>query len=236
MNIRLRINPKQMKILSLLFPAGIFILFAGLFNQVSAQEKRPTGHKNIATTMFGKRDTIKRKEIFTCFPTNFVASTLKLGYEFKVAHNKGLKFLGSVGSSSSANDYYYLDKFTEFGIETQLRIYVIKDQPALNGLYLAPYVSYKSMTYSGATNYNGLVLYVGPGPVYVSNVTTSDLGIGYIIGYQWVFNSTFSLDLFVGGGNNIISGNNSGGALATSIFEYRSGIDIHSGLAIGIAF
>jgi len=225
-----------MRISALLLSWLFLVISTGISPKVRAQDMHPVKHKSIATTMFGSRDTMNRTEVFTCFPTNFVASTLKLGYEFKVAHNKGLKFLGSVGSSSSANDYYYLDKFTEFGIETQLRIYVIKDQPALNGLYLAPYVSYKSMNYSGATNYNGLVLYVGPGPVYVFNVTTSDLGIGYIIGYQWVFNSTFSLDLFVGGGNNIISGNNSGGALATSMFEYRSGIDIHSGLAIGIAF
>jgi hypothetical protein len=226
----------QMKKLSFLFPAAIIIPLAGLYNQISAQDKRPVGHKTIATTMFGNRDTMKRKEIFTCFPTNFVASTLKLGYELRLAHNKGLKFLGSVGASSSSNDFYFLDKFTEFGLEAQLRIYVIQDHPALNGLYVAPYVSYKSMTYSGQTNQNGLVMYVGPGPVYVSNATTSDLGLGYVMGYQWVFNSTFTVDFFVGGGDNIISGNNSGGILSTSTFEYRSGIDLHTGIGIGIAF
>jgi len=222
-----------MKILPHLFPACIIMLFAGLFNQISAQEKRPDNHKTIATTMFGSRDTVKRKEIFTCFPTNFVASTLKLGYEFKVAHNKGLKFIGSVGSSSSPNDFYFLDKFTEFGLEAQLRVYVIQVHPALNGLYVAPYISYKSMTYSGYTNFGDLV---GPGPVYINNATTSDLGLGYVMGYQWVFNSTFTVDFFVGGGDNIISGNTSGGILSTSTFEYKSGIDFHSGIGIGIAF
>jgi hypothetical protein len=206
------------------------------FLKTFAQNRPTNNHRTFINTMFGHRDTTYRDGVFTIFPTNFVASTAKAGYEFKIAHNKGLKLMASFGSSTGSNDYYYLDKFSEAGLEAQFRIYVLKDHPALNGLYLAPYVSYKSMTYSGATNYDGLVLYVGPGPVYVNNVTASDFGIGYVIGYQWIFNSTFTVDVFAGGGNNSISGNTSGGNLASTVYEYRSGIDFHSGIGIGIAF
>src|SRR6185312_5978436 len=109
--------------------------------------------------------------------------------------------------------------------------------PALNGLYLAPYVSYKTMTYSGTTYPNYIdLLYPAPPQIYYSNASVSDLGIGYIIGYQWVYNSTFTIDAFIGGGNNSISGNNAGGNLSNTIYEYRSGIDFHSGIGIGIAF
>ncbi len=202
-----------------------------------AQNKPKNDKTAFVKTMFGHKDTIERTDILTIYPTNFVAYTAKLGYEFKIAHNKGLKITASYGSSNGTDDFYYLDKFNEIGMEAQLRIYLLKGHPALNGLYLAPYVSYKTMNYSGTAYANYIdLLYPAPPQLYYSNVNVSNFGIGYVIGYQWIFSSTFTVDAFIGGGNNSISGNNAGGNLSNTIYEYRSGIDLHSGIAIGIAF
>jgi len=183
-------------------------------------------------------DSIERRGILTFNPTNFAASTIKAGYEIRLSHNKGLKFVGSFGATNSGangGSIYGLDKFTEFSLEAQFRFYVLKNHPSLNGLYLAPYVFYKTMTYSDSTNYDS---YLNGNPVptaYINNAVVSAFGVGYIIGYQWIFRSTFVIDAFIGGGNNFISGNNQWGSL-TSVYAYGSGINLHSGIAIGLAF
>ncbi len=205
----------------------------GIMTNLIAQN-RPVKGKASFAEKFSRMDTVERTGVFTSFPTNFVASTLKVGYEFKVAHNKGLKLIGSFGSSNSAGDYYGLDKFNEYGLEAQLRFYVLKDHPAMNGLYLAPYVFDKSMSYQTSTSFydysNNIEV------ITVSNATVSNFSVGYIIGYQYIYNSTLTIDGFIGGGNDFISGNNSGGSLGNSVFAYRNGIDLHMGLGIGIAF
>jgi len=226
-----------MKSKNRLFIALLASFLFSPFAQASAQSRPTNDQRNFMSSMFGRPDTISRTDILTIYPTNFVASTAKIGYEFKVAHNKGLKIMASYGSSNGVDDFYLLDKFNEIGLEAQFRIYVLKNHLALNGLYLAPYISYKTMTYSGNSNPINLdLIYPSPSPVYYSNATVAALGIGYVIGYQWIFNSTFTVDAYIGGGDNIISGNNAGGNLSGTVYEYRSGIDFHSGIGIGIAF
>ena len=221
-----------MKMKTLLAFAALSILFnAGFWFVSNAQ----TGSPKLIFHPVGRlsqRDTIKRRNVLTFFPTNFVAATIKAGYEFKIAHNKGLKFMGSFGSSTTGGDFYGLNEFQEFGLEGQLRFYFQKDYPALNGFYLAPYVSFKSMNYKS----DMYVLPVYP-PIYNSSVgQVSNFSLGYVIGYQWIFNSSFVIDAFVGGGYNSISGNNSPGNLSNTVYAYRSGIDLHTGIGIGLAF
>jgi len=211
------------------------IVFTIAYLTVSAQS-RPQQRPHLSTRSYAGKDTTVRTGVLTFFPTNFVASTMKIGYEFRLTQNKGLKLLGSYGSSanqsnaSSGNDYYSLNSFSEFGLEAQLRFYVLKGRPSLNGLYMAPYLLYKSMNYT----------YSSQNPITFlpenASGTTSDFSIGYVIGYQILYNSSFSLDMFVGGGINSISGDNTHGNLGTDIFGYYKGIMIHPGIGIGIAF
>lgn len=217
---------------------AICLLFSGIYT-LSAQS-RPQRPKAGSRSYYG-RDTSARKSVLTSFPTNFVASTMKVGYEFRVSSNKGLKLIGSYGGGSSSSNsnifggpdntsYYGLNNFSEFGLEAQLRFYILKGRPALNGLYLAPYAGYKSMNYT----YNSSNSITGQ-PI-TSSYNVSDFSIGYVIGYQYIYNSSFTLDLFVGGGLNTISGNNTFGSLSTDPFAYYKGIMIHPGVGIGIAF
>ena len=213
----------------------IFIaILSGISFNISAQNRPVKNSRPAFIQRFSRMDTVERAGVFTSFPTNFIASTLKVGYEFKVAHNKGLKIIGSFGSSNSTGDYYGLDKFNEFGLEAQLRFYVLKDHPALNGLYLAPYSFYKSMNYQISSSYYDYN--TNTYSYTTTNETAGNFCIGYIIGYQYIYNSTLTIDAFIGGGNDFISGNNSNGNLGNSAFAYRSGIDIHTGIGIGIAF
>ena len=209
-----------------------FLLFIGFFNGISAQT-RPTKTRPQSLHYLSRMDTVERKGVFISYPSNFIASTLKVGYEFKISHNKGLKLIGTLGSSDNNSDWYGLNKFTEFGLEGQLRFYMLKDRPALNGFYLAPYAAYKAMTYTGNTT----IFNAGTGQ-YESGQSTSvsNFTLGYVLGYQWIFNSTLTIDAFIGGGFNTISGDNSQGNLGTAIFAYRNGIDIHSGIGLGVAF
>jgi len=222
-----------MKTKSFLAFSALFTLAFLTFCLGANAQSRPLKSRPQSTHYYSHMDTIQRKGVFTSYPTNFIASTLKVGYEFKVSNNKGLKFIGSVGSSQNNTSWYDLNKFTEFGLEAQLRFYILKDKPALNGFFLAPYASYKSMTYTG----NGSVYDPNTGTyTYGQNGTVSDLAIGYIIGYQWIFNSTFSIDAFIGGGYNSISGDNTQGTLGTDIYAYHNGIGIHTGIGLGVAF
>jgi len=215
---------------------AICLIFLGIYN--SSAQSRPQRPRTGGRSYTG-RDTSERKGVLTSFPTNFVASTMKIGYEFRLSSNKGLKLIGSYGGGSSSGNaniygtdntsYYGLNNFSEFGLEAQLRFYILKGRPALNGLYLAPYAGYKSMNYTyNSQNFTG------------QNITTSysvsDFSIGYVIGYQYIYNSSFTLDLFVGGGLNNISGNNTFGTLDSDPFAYFKGIMIHPGIGIGIAF
>jgi len=211
------------------------LIISGLFINVIAQP-RPVKYRPTSTHYYSRIDTIQRKGVFTSYPTNFIASTLKVGYEFRVSDNKGLKLIGSYGASTSSGSYYSsLDRFNETSLEAQLRFYVLKDRPALNGLYLAPYAFFKSMTYSGNQGGNNVYLN-NTGPSYLTNATAGNFSVGYIIGYQYIYNSTLTLDAFIGGGNNFISGDNSGGNLSSSLYAYRNGIDLHTGISIGVAF
>ena len=209
----------------------ISIITLSCFN--TNAQTRPMKSRSQSIHYFSRMDTVERNGVFISYPTNFIASTLKVGYEFKVSHNKGLKFIGTLGSSNNSGDWYGLNKFTEFGLESQLRFYMLKDKPALNGFYLAPYAAYKTMTYTG----NSSVFNATTGQYEAGQSTSvSNFTIGYVLGYQWIFNSTLTIDAFVGGGFNTISGDNSQGSLGTAIFAYRNGIDIHSGIGLGVAF
>lgn len=211
--------------------AVCFLFISGPGISSNAQT-RPVKSRPQSARYFNRMDTIERSIILTSYPTNFVAATIKVGCEFKVAHNKGLKFIGSFGSSTENGDWYGLDEFREFGLEAQLRFYVQKDRPALNGFYLAPIVSFKSMTYTD----NNLIFNPSTGQPYSQNGSVSNFMLGYVIGYQWIFNSSFVIDAFIGGGNNFISGDNTQGNLSNTIYAYRNGIDLHTGIGLGVAF
>jgi len=217
----------------------ILVLFSvtflfGIFVNSAAQNRPVKNTRPTFIQRLNRMDTVERTGVFISYPTNFIAATLKVGYEFKVAHNKGLKLIGSFGSSNSAGDYYGLNQFNEFGLEAQLRFYVLRDHPALNGLYLAPYTFYKSMDYQISNSYFDYTKNINVNTT--TNNTVGNFCIGYIIGYQYIYNSTLTIDAFIGGGNDFISGNNSNGTLSNSAFAYRSGIDIHTGIGLGIAF
>ncbi len=222
-----------MKMKSFLALATLCFSFIFGLSFSSNAQTRPLKSRSSSSRPFSRIDTLERKGVFISYPTNFIASTLKVGYEFKVANSKGLKLIGTLGSAENNSDWYQLNKFTEIGMEAQLRFYVLKEKPTLNGFYLAPYASYKSMSYSG-----NLITYNSNTGSYTTeqNATVSDIAVGYIIGYQWIFNSTFTIDAFIGGGYNSISGDNTQGTLGSDIYAYRNGIGIHTGLGIGIAF
>jgi hypothetical protein len=213
-----------------------FIVICSLFISgaifSSNAQSRPLNQRPKTRQRISPIDTVERSIILTSYPTNFVAATIKVGYEFKVSHNKGLKFIGSFGSSNENSDWYGLNEFKEFGLEAQLRFYVQKDHPALNGFYLAPYASYKSMSYTTNNTFYNL----STGQAYSQTGNVSNFMLGYVIGYQWIFNSSFVIDAFIGGGNNFISGDNTQGNLSNTIYAYRNGIDLHTGIGLGVAF
>jgi hypothetical protein len=212
---------------------SFIFLFLGA-NLINAVAQRPLKKRpRLSRSTYTGIDTIERKSVFISYPTNFFASTLKIGYEFKVAHNKGLALLGTLGggqSSENSSTYYGVTSFNEEGLEAQLRIYILKDRPALNGLYLAPYMSYKTMAYVASVQDQ----YTGSWSDQPFN--TSSFGIGYVMGYQYIFSSGFTFNTFLGGGDYIISGDNTHGSVAQNPFGYPKGIAVHMGIGIGIAF
>jgi len=222
-----------------------FLFIHGVTYAQRPVKKRPVKTSTTHPSHYSGRDTLDRKGVVDAFPTNFAATTMKISYESKIGTNKGLKLIGSFGGADAdpssynngtggtPNTFYQVASFSEIGFEAQLRFYVLKDRPALNGLYLAPYLWYKSMNYTPVITdpYNSK-------EIAGSATSVSDFSIGYIIGYQYIFSSGFTFDAFVGGGDNIISGNNTPGnpAAINQVYGYPKGIMIHTGIALGIAF
>ena len=170
------------------------------------------------------RDSTQRKVVFINYPLNFIVSTMKVSGEFRIGHYNGLKLIGSFGYAKDFNIFYDLNGFKEYGLESQFRFYVLEDRPVLNGFFVTPFIAYKSITYQLSNYYNSS-----------QTETAGNFSVGFLMGGQFIYASSFTIDAFIGGGINFISGNNSGGNLSSGIFEYSNGIVFHTGIGIGFA-
>lgn len=170
-------------------------------------------------------DTSHHKFIITSYPVNLVISSIKFGVEIPLGQRKSVKVLASV-AKAQYSDVSYDNAFLEWSAEVQYKIYLSRNKKKLNGFYMAPYISYKSL------NSNYQEWYDQPSKPY--HITA--MSFGYCVGYQVIIHSALAIDGFIGAGYNKVKCNLPYTPDMDFIFGYPRGLCFHPAIGIGIAF
>jgi hypothetical protein len=94
------------KSIHIVFFTLIVFIVNGLIHNTNAQQrplkKRPV---KVGRSMKNNgQDSIERKYIISCYPVNFIATTIKVGYEFKLSPHKGFKFIAAFGNADATGN------------------------------------------------------------------------------------------------------------------------------------
>jgi hypothetical protein len=108
-------------------------------------------------------------------------------------------------------------KTTGFGITPEYRFYISKTKEAPRGVYVGPFVRYQNISAKGDTSSG-------------DKVSASVFGLGGIFGHQWVWDSGFALDLFIGPSWFFSDANDDDFSVTVS------GTGVRFGVALGFAF
>lgn len=147
------------------------------------------------------------KNVIKVNPLGFLLGSASLSYERVLGTKTALQFDVNYG------DLTIMDtEIKSFGAGVDYRLYFSRDKFAPRGFYFSP-----GLAYSNAT---------------ISDVNVSAFSLSGVGGYQWVWNSGFELDLFIGPqysfGGDISSG-------STSYTGY-SGLGAKIGVCLGFGF
>lgn len=146
-------------------------------------------------------------------PLSALLATGSVFYERKVSEGISAQ-LGVAYTGVKLDDV----KFSGLAITPEVRFYFKRHAPT--GMYTAPFLRYQNFTVSENTNKGSYTSFGG----------------GAIMGYQWVYNSGFTLDLFFGPNYN--SGNYKS-TIGTDEPQIKGGIEgfgIRTGIALGFGF
>jgi hypothetical protein len=156
-------------------------------------------------------------------PLSLIASTGNIAYERSLSETSSLQ-IGVFYTGYKLSGMTY----SGFGITPEYRKYLTGE--ALNGLYLAPFLRYQSLTLKDS--YDDIFT----GTTIEEKATLSTIGGGLLIGRQWCFGA-FTLDIF--GGPQYNSGTVTYDATYTNTFEISgafNGFSPRFGTTIGFAF
>ncbi|MFM6954890.1 MAG: DUF3575 domain-containing protein [Sphingobacteriaceae bacterium] len=109
-------------------------------------------------------------------------------------------------------------KYSGLALTPEYRFYLKKQAP--RGVYLAPFVKYQRYTTSDN----------------VDKGTYKSFGGGFMLGHQWVYKSSFVLDLFIGPAYNAGTYTAEYGNGNPDFNAAIDGLGVRGGLAIGFGF
>jgi len=188
-------------------------------------------------------------------PFDFVANTLTLGVEQKIAPKVSVQLYGSIimNKNGGGNNYdkYALNSIGGAG-ELQIKRFLLNKRTPLDGLYAGLFAKYLYLENTRTPNDN----YIGNINYYPSTPSTPDpLALepklilnqysgGFLVGYQVIIAKLVALDFYGGGGIKISEANYSDNSLdfiennTTMSLFYRnySGIFPKFGIKAGITF
>ena len=201
----------------------------------------------VALFVMGAMQVHAQKFVLKINPLSLAVVTANLQGEYafneKMSAQLGF-FIGSVGLGLGASTAEGDVRYTWFGITPEFRYYAQnakKDAP--RGLYIAPFFRYRNVSFDySASAYDPDI---NSNITATADITTSVIGGGVTLGYQFLFGDVFALDMFLGPQfstaslNTTVTCDNCDGD-ETLVGETAglsfSGIGIRGGLAIGIAF
>ena len=193
------------------------------------------------TVTTNKADTIRRINSVTS-ATTAKKNIIKLGlvgfsYERVLGNNATAQlftnYLFSTENTNNSPNYSKtpITRFSGFGVGVELKYY---PKSALNGFFVAvsPRYQYCNFTVDGGAKDNN-------GNVTDAKANWNACNVALLVGKQWIFDDTFSLDLFigpalVGGVLDITQGNRS--AFTFTSTGAVTGVTGRAGLSFGFVF
>lgn len=174
----------------------------------------------IAVCAFGFANA--QENIIKANPLALLGGTDMVSFEHKLGDNSSVLLGAGIGGFKIGDA-----KYSNMGAEVQYRYYF---NEALKGFYAGGQVGYSS----GKVKIEGFPTFNGSSLVTTTNETNfGSFKLGGKGGYQWVWDSGFSLDLNVGVAYNNFSYKNSDASFSTL---KASGVLPNFGFALGYAF
>jgi uncharacterized protein DUF3575 len=164
-----------------------------------------------ATAQNTKQNAIKLN------PLSLALMTGNVAYERAINHNQSIQ-IGGFYSGVSVGGL----KYSGWGITPEYRIYFAGAKEALNGVYAAPFVRYQSFTLTEKE----------------SQMETSftSMGGGATIGWQKMWKSGFTLDIFAGPAYNAGKFKNESDEDSFNLSFGMNGFGVRTGLTLGFGF
>lgn len=150
-------------------------------------------------------------------PLSLALMTGNVSYERAINHNQSIQ-LGGFYSGVSVGGLSY----SGFGITPEYRIYFAGAKEALNGVYAAPFVRYQSFNLTEKES--------------DMKTSFSSIGGGATIGWQKMWKSGFTLDIFAGPSYNSGKFKNDSDEEQFDLSFGMNGIGVRTGLTLGFGF
>lgn len=172
----------------------------------------------VAATVAANAQSDIRNNAIKLNPLSLALMTGNVSYERAVGANQSIQ-VGVFYSGVSLSGL----KYSGLGVTPEYRIYFAGKKEALNGVYVAPYARYQNFSLKEKETED--------------KATFSSVGGGAVIGWQKMWPSGFTLDLFAGPGYN--SGKVKADSNSEDEFDIKAGINgfgFRTGLTIGFGF
>ncbi len=184
-----------------------------------------------------KKPVFNYNSVFSVYPFQPAINYMTLGYEFKTGEKTAFKTLAGIASKeNSVLGIGNISNYSAYKIEMQFKYFMNKKAAVFNGIYIAPFVLFKSckFTYDGQERIFDSIF----GSYRTVNIHKTDKAnafhLGFILGYHLLLGERFTLDMFAGEGLMSASGNYKYGSRVFDI--YANEIRMKLGLSIGFGF
>lgn len=171
----------------------------------------------VAATIAVNAQDAGRSNAIKLNPLSLAFMTGNISYERAVSSQASVQlgvFYSSVGFGGL--------KYTGYGFTPEFRYYFAGAKEALNGVYVGPFARYQSFKLEDKED--------------GSNTSFTTIGGGAVIGWQKMWNSGFTLDLFAGPAYNNAKFKNEGDDANFNVKGGVTGFGVRTGLTIGFGF
>ncbi len=199
---------------------SVFLLFSIATNAEIFPTKPPT-----------KKPEFNHKSVASVFPFRAFANTMMFGFETKTSDKACFKIVAGVTYFEKDNiGFTEIYNYTGGRFEAQYKNFIGKNAKAFNGLYVAPFLLYKTSSFKYETNkVNGWQDTTVNGSVNMK-------GAGIVFGYQTTIGESATIDFFLGQGFFKSKGRNPEDLdNANRPFDtFSSAIGFYTGFSVGI--
>ncbi len=189
----------------------------------------PPADKNIKYTASKKtKKEFPYRQIITFYPAKAMANYMLAGYERQVGPKHALKIAVGYANFEEQNLQTGFNNdiknFSGTRFDLIFKYFAGKDPVMFNGLYIAPYISFKNSNFKYEIDNNiGFNIW--------EEGSASSLITGFIFGLHAPLGSSFCVDLYLGNAMQKSSGDYK--QASRFMDSYRSSIGVISGLSIG---